>query len=174
MVNSWVMEFSSTIGSSPDSGLMMRFLMIWLCLIGLGPCMVVVEKACGIWSDSLISKSWMTFGYTKESVAWSSIIARPSTEWWVLAYCRVTGHVRLNDCVNSVCPWTPSKRSGPNCQLASGYVEYCWGYVDILSCGRHEISGWCVALHVGHLGLLMEHSLQWWPFERLLSHSWFR
>ena len=49
--NSWVMAFSSMIGSSPDSGLMMRFLIIWLCVIGLGPCIVVVEWAYGIWSD---------------------------------------------------------------------------------------------------------------------------
>ena len=53
----WVMAFSSVMGLSPDKGLITRFLIMWLCVIGLGPCMVVVEKAYGIWSDSSISKS---------------------------------------------------------------------------------------------------------------------
>ena len=46
----------------------------------------------------------MAFGSTNESVAWSSMIASPSTERPDFGYVRLTGHVRLNDWVNSVCP----------------------------------------------------------------------
>ena len=46
----------------------------------------------------------MAFGSTNESVAWSSMMASPSTDRPDLGYVRLTGHVRLNDWVNSVCP----------------------------------------------------------------------
>ena len=46
----------------------------------------------------------MAFGSTKESVAWSSMMASPSTDRSDLGCVRLTGHVRLNDWVNSVCP----------------------------------------------------------------------
>ena len=75
-----VMAFSSAIGSSPDNGLIIRLFMTWHCLVGLGPSTVIVEKACGIQSASFIPRSLTTFEYTNEDVAWSSIMARPSTE----------------------------------------------------------------------------------------------
>ena len=51
-----------------------------------------------------MSNLTMVFGSTKESVAWSSMMASPSTERPDLGYVRLTGHVRLNDWMNSECP----------------------------------------------------------------------
>ena len=41
---------------------------------------------------------------TKENGAWSSIMANPLMEQPDLEWLINTGHVRLNDSVNSVCP----------------------------------------------------------------------
>ena len=41
---------------------------------------------------------------TKDSVDWSSIMANPLMERPDLEWLINTGHVRLNDSVNSVCP----------------------------------------------------------------------
>ena len=57
-----------------------------------------------VWSLSSIPRSSITLGYTRVRVAWSSIIARPAMERSDLGYSRRTGHVRLNDWVNSVSP----------------------------------------------------------------------
>ena len=68
------------------------------------PLIVVVVWACGDLSFSLMSSWAMAFGSTNDSVAWSSMMASPSIERPDLGYLRLTGHVRLNDWVNSVCP----------------------------------------------------------------------
>ena len=41
---------------------------------------------------------------TREKVDWSSIMANPLMECPDLEWLSITGHVRLNECVNSVCP----------------------------------------------------------------------
>ena len=43
-------------------------------------------------------------GTTKDKVDWSSIMANPLIECLDLEWLSSTGHVRLNECVNSVCP----------------------------------------------------------------------
>ena len=68
------------------------------------PLIVVVVWACGDLSFCWISNWAMAFGSTNESVAWSSMMASPSTERPDAGYCSLIGHVRLNDWVNSVCP----------------------------------------------------------------------
>ena len=50
------------------------------CLVGAIPSIVVVVWACGDLSFCLISNWAMAFGSTNDSVAWSSIMASPSTE----------------------------------------------------------------------------------------------
>ena len=66
--------------------------------------MVAVVWVCGILSMLSMSSWAMAFGSTNESVAWSSMMASPSTERPDFGYVRLTGHVRLNDWVNSACP----------------------------------------------------------------------
>ena len=41
---------------------------------------------------------------TREMVDWSSIMANPLIDRPDLEWLSSTGHVRLNECVNSVCP----------------------------------------------------------------------
>ena len=84
----------------------------------------------------------------------------------VFGYWRATGHVRLNEAVNSVCPWTPMERSGPNCHWPFGYVVW-----EILSSGRQAIFGWWNVIHSGHCGLFFVQSLHLCPGSRHLSHT---
>ena len=65
---------------------------------------MAVVWVCGILSKLSMSSLVMTFGSTNDSVAWSSMIASPSADRPDLGYVRLTGNVRLNDWVNSVCP----------------------------------------------------------------------
>ena len=65
---------------------------------------MAVVWVCGILSRLSMSSLVIAFGSTNDSVAWSSMIARPSTERPDFGYVRLTGHVWLNDWVNSVCP----------------------------------------------------------------------
>ena len=44
------------------------------------PCIVVMMWEEGRWSESWMFRSLTTPGYTKEYVAWSSMMARPSTD----------------------------------------------------------------------------------------------
>ena len=83
---------------------MIRPVILRHCLVGAIPLIVVVVWACGDLSFCLISNWAMAFGSTNESVAWSSMMANPSTERPDFGYVRLTGNVRLNDWVNSVCP----------------------------------------------------------------------
>ena len=91
-------------GASFEIGVITRPVIFRHCLVGAIPLIVVVVWACGDLSFSLMSNWAMAFGSTNERVAWSSMMASPSTERPDLGYLRLTGHVRLNDWVNSVCP----------------------------------------------------------------------
>ena len=91
-------------GASFERGVITRPVILRHCLVGAITLIVVVVWACGDLSFSLIPNLAMAFGSTNESVAWSSMMASPSTDRPELGYVRLTGHVRLNDWVNSVCP----------------------------------------------------------------------
>ena len=91
-------------GASFEMGVITRPVIFRHCLVGAIPLIVVVVWACGDLSFSLMSNWAMAFGSTNESVAWSSIMASPSTERPDAGYWSLIGHVRLNDWVNSVCP----------------------------------------------------------------------
>ena len=67
-------------GASFEMGVSTRPVIFWHCLVGAMPLIVVVVWACGDLSFSLMSSWAMAFGSTNESVAWSSIMASPSTE----------------------------------------------------------------------------------------------
>ena len=89
---------------SSESGLITRPFILRHCLGGAIPFIVAVVWACGVLSLLSMSNLAMAFGSTNESVAWSSMIANPSNDRPDFGYVRLTGHVRLNDWVNSVCP----------------------------------------------------------------------
>ena len=89
---------------SSESGLITRPFILRHCLGGAIPFIVAVVWVCGVLSLLSMSNLAMAFGSTNERVAWSSMIASPSTDRPDLGYVRLTGHVRLNDWVNSVCP----------------------------------------------------------------------
>ena len=68
------------------------------------PCTVVVVWLVGVRSSWGMLSFVGIEGTTKESVDWSSIMANPLMERPDLEWLSITGHVRLNECVNSVCP----------------------------------------------------------------------
>ena len=84
-------------GASLEMGVITRPVIFWHCLVGAIPLIVVVVWACGDLSFSLMSNWAMAFGSTNESVAWSSMMASPSTERPDAGYWSLIGHVRLND-----------------------------------------------------------------------------
>ena len=91
-------------GASSENGVLTRPFILRQCLGGDLQFMVAIVWACGVLSQLSIFNLAMVFGSTNESVAWPSILASPSTDRSYLGYIRITGHVRLNNCVNSVCP----------------------------------------------------------------------
>ena len=67
-------------GASFERGVITRPVIFRHCLVGAIPLIVVVVWACGDLSFCWISNWAMAFGSTNDSVAWSSIMASPSTE----------------------------------------------------------------------------------------------
>ena len=67
-------------GASFERGVITRPVIFRHCLVGAIPLIVVVVWACGDLSFSLMSNWAMAFGSTNESVAWSSMMASPSTD----------------------------------------------------------------------------------------------
>ena len=92
------------IGGSLESDVIIRPFILRHCLGAAIPCIAAVVWARCILSLLSMSNWAMAFRSTNGSVAWSSMMASPSTELPDLGYVRLTGHVRLNDWVNSVCP----------------------------------------------------------------------
>ena len=68
------------------------------------PCTVVVVRMVGVRSSWGMLSSVRIEDTTRELVHWSSIMASPLMERPELEWLSNTGHVRLNDSVNSVCP----------------------------------------------------------------------
>ena len=64
----------------------------------------MVGKVSGVRSSWGMLSSCGMEGWTKEKIDWSSIMANPLIECPDLEWLSSTGHVRLNECVNSVCP----------------------------------------------------------------------
>ena len=87
----------------PFKGVMSKFLMI-MDSAGRTPCTVVVVRMVGVRSSWGMLSFVRIEGTTRELVHWSSIMASPLMERPELEWLSNTGHVRLNDSVNSVCP----------------------------------------------------------------------
>ena len=64
----------------------------------------MVEWVSGVRSSRGMLSSLGMEGTTKDKVAWSSIMANLLIEGPDVEWLSNTGHVRLNECVNSVCP----------------------------------------------------------------------
>ena len=104
------------------------------------PCIVVVDKVAEIISSSDICSCLMTSGSIIVTLAWSSIMARPSMEWLEVGWDSCTGHVRLYKTVSDFgasdgfCRLrTSSWRPGADCQRL--------GSVD--GGLRHPKARWC-------------------------------
>ena len=94
---------SNEIGGSPFRGVMSRPLMAMDSCV-CTPCTVTVELVMGVRSSWEMLSFVRTEGTTRELVHWSSIMANPLMERPDLEWLSITGHVRLNEFVNSVCP----------------------------------------------------------------------
>ena len=99
------------------------------------PCTVVVERVVFDKSDDWMSRALMTQGSTNVMLAWSSIIAKPSIDMFVLGWLSITGHVRLNDFVRKIVAAWGLLAGFFNCQSRLGNLE-------IISSGRHPMSLW--------------------------------
>ena len=88
---------------SPFKGVMIKFLMI-MDSVGRIPCTVVVVRMVGVRSSWGMLSFVRMEGTTRELVHWSSIMANPLMKRPDLEWLSITGHVRLNEFVNSVCP----------------------------------------------------------------------
>ena len=81
--------------TSPASDVTMRPFVIRVSVGGPTPWIVAMVWCVDVWSALSMANCSMAFGHTKVVEAWSSIIARPSMDWFDFGYRRRTGHVRL-------------------------------------------------------------------------------
>ena len=92
------------------------------------PCTVVVAKIAGISSCGGIWSFFAASGSIIVMLAWSSMMARPSREWFEFGRVNITGQVRLYDCLRRSSerndrPWTSLWRPGHGCQYGACDVD---------------------------------------------------
>ena len=88
---------------SPFKGVMSKFLMIMDSFFSI-PFTVEVVRMLGVRSSWGMLSFVKIEGTTRELVHWSSIMASPLMELPDLEWLSITGHVWLNEYVNSVSP----------------------------------------------------------------------